>query len=224
MSQDTSSIEPVVAEAAAEEAQQVTITVAGKPVKAILDASKRRNSEEKIYKLRPVIDPSESIQFLSDILVEGGVNPAVAINRIHAKIYQEIVRAFAAESMEGTFSTAPDENGEPTTSFDEARWIKNFAGLFEEGSRRSSGPTKKQLEDQSRQLGERLAQLLTGADGNPGLPAPTSPEYLELARVTSELARINTLIHNKEGARAAKPRKPRKPKAVAAPVAEPAAV
>lgn len=179
---------------------------------------KRKNSDDVIRGLRPVVEPTAALNFLTDVLVKAGGNtPEQALQKIQEAIYRELVAGYAAESMENVFvaGTDPDTN-EPTLTIDPDKYFANLAGQFEPASRRSTGPSMKDLKDRLQELTQQMQQYITiGENGQPDFPAHNTPEYLAWARLAVEQNEVLKTINTKEGARAGKPRKPRAKKAKA---------
>jgi hypothetical protein len=187
------------------------LTVLNEPRKCLVEKRKLRNSEAHATSFIPVFEPDESIN-------EWLIRLFGSAEKVRNVIIRDIIRPAANEAS----SAAIDAK---TGEFSELKYAEALAEYGEPASRRSSGPSKKDLTDRLVALSPELTALMGEFAANPGDFGPDSPKGMRFAKLFLEQKEITDALAAKDKVVKA-PRKPRAKKAaaVSAPVATPAEI
>lgn len=197
MSDETTNVETPEAEQ-----PPITINFAGYPKPLVLVPSKprkKKNSEDFVNNYLPKLEGKEIFEFLQTVI------PA---EKLVLALFNELIKPAAGEATQKALVDNP-ATGEPT--FDEDAYASVFIEQFNPASRRYSGPTKKDLEDRIRQLGQELLEATVALQNDPADGAARN----RLHNVVVEMSEVNTKLEAKRRGPQAK-RKSKKAEAAAA--------
>lgn len=184
MSEDTTKTAETVDETAETDVQPITIEFEGynKPLTLVpTKPRKKKGSEDYFSNFIPKLEGDEIWDFLKQV---------VPAEKLYLAVFNELIKPAAGEATQKLLSTDPN-TGEP--AYDQDAYAAEFIDQFNPSSRRSSGPSKKDLEDRVRQLGQELLECTVALEKNPA----DSDARNRLHHVVVEMSEVNGKLEAK---------------------------
>lgn len=166
------------------EATPVTIQFPGYSAPLTLVPSKprkKKGSEEFVINYLPKLEGDEIWNFLRAV---------VPLEKLTVALFNELIKPAAGEATQKGIVVDPS-TGEP--GFDQDAYAAEFIDQFNPSSRRSSGPSKKDLEDRVRQLGQELLECTVALEKNPA----DSDARNRVHHVVVEMSEVNGKLEAK---------------------------
>ncbi len=184
MSEDTTKPAELTDETAETDVQPIIIEFEGynKPLTLVpTKPRKKKGSEDYFSNFIPKLEGDEIWDFLKQV---------VPAEKLYLAVFNELIKPAAGEATQKLLSTDPN-TGEP--AYDQDAYAAEFIDQFNPSSRRSSGPSKKDLEDRVRQLGQELLECTVALEKNPA----DSDARNRLHHVVVEMSEVNGKLEAK---------------------------
>jgi len=186
-----------------EETKTITYEFNGKPiVYASSTPRKKKGSEESTWYMYPFFERPAEVQTF--------VTANIDSEKFWSAVYRELIKPAAADAYNECIEPDSD-TGEVV--FNSAKFTQLFLEQFEPSSRRSSGPSSKDLKDRLAGISTELAAAFAAYESE-----KTEETHMRLQRLVMEMSELTGKLQAKQRPASATPRKPRKKKEEAAAV------
>ena len=182
-----------------DETQTQVFTFNGNPTNFAQSAPrKKKGSEETTWYLFPHLESPAAVQEF----VTKNIDP----EKFWPAVYRELIKPAAADAFPPAYVAGDD--GQP--EFDSAKFTELFLEQFEPASRRSSGPSTKDLKDRMSAIAIEVSAAFAEYEAE-----KSEENHMKLNRLVLEMTELTQKIQAKSRVTTT-PRKPRKKKEEAA--------